>query len=105
MGQGSGVARESEGGFCFNMGEGGERGGESRGVGRDHFLLWLLISLFKKGLWDARQGLVKSGADWGVEGIVRRVEGDLRGRIRREERKWGHHAALERWKGGLGLVR
>ena len=39
----------------------------------------------------------------GVEGIVRRVEGDLRGRMEREERKWGKHAARERWKGGLGL--
>ncbi|CAB1349446.1 unnamed protein product [Coregonus sp. 'balchen'] len=37
------------------------------------------------------------------EGIVRRVEQNLRGRMKREERKWGQHAARERWKGGLGL--
>uniref|UniRef100_A0A8K9V1F6 Reverse transcriptase domain-containing protein n=1 Tax=Oncorhynchus mykiss TaxID=8022 RepID=A0A8K9V1F6_ONCMY len=81
-----------------------ERGvGRAKGTDRDRFLLWLLMSLFKKGLWEARQNLVKTGRDWGVEGIVRRVEGDLRGKMKREERKWGKHAARERWKGGLGL--
>ena len=81
-----------------------ERGvGRARGTDRDRFLLWLLMSLFKRGLWEARQNMVKTGRDWGVEGIVRRVEGDLRGRMKREERKWGQHAARERWKGGLGL--
>ncbi|CAB1340571.1 unnamed protein product, partial [Coregonus sp. 'balchen'] len=49
------------------------------------------------------RNMVKTGRDWGVEGVVRRVEGDLRGRMKREERKWGQHAARERWKGGLGL--
>ena len=81
-----------------------ERGvGRAKGTDRDRFLLWLLMSLFKKGLWEARKNFVKTGRDWGVEGIVRRVEGDLRGRMKREERKWGKHAARERWKGGLGL--
>ncbi|CAB1323375.1 unnamed protein product, partial [Coregonus sp. 'balchen'] len=81
-----------------------ERGvGKARGAVRDRFLLWLLISLFKRGLWGARQKMERTGREGGVEGIVRRVEQNLRGIMKREERKWGQHAARERWKGGLGL--
>ncbi|CAB1334198.1 unnamed protein product [Coregonus sp. 'balchen'] len=65
-----------------------ERGvGKARGTVRDRFLLWLLISLFKRGLWEARQKMERTGRDGGVEGIVRRVEQNLRGRMKREERK------------------
>ena len=71
---------------------------------RTRFLLWLIMSLCKRGLWLAREDLVKYNRDWGAEGVVRRVEGDLVGRIKREMEKWGHHAALERWKGGMGLL-
>ncbi|CAB1325345.1 unnamed protein product [Coregonus sp. 'balchen'] len=78
--------------------------GRARGTVRDRFLLWLLISLFKQGLWEARQKLERTGGEGGVEGIVRRVERNLRGRMKGEEKKWGQHAARERWKGGLGLV-
>ena len=71
---------------------------------RSHFLLWLVVSLVKRGLWEARVDLVRRNREWGVEGVIRRVEGDIRGRVRREMRQWGQHAALERWKGGLGLI-
>ncbi|CAB1348842.1 unnamed protein product [Coregonus sp. 'balchen'] len=81
-----------------------ERGvGKASGTVRDRFLLWLLISLFKRGLWEARQKMERTGREGGVEGIVRRVEQNLRGRMKRKERKWGQNAARERWKGGLGL--
>ncbi|CAB1347396.1 unnamed protein product [Coregonus sp. 'balchen'] len=82
-----------------------ERGvGKARGTVRDRFLLWLLISLFKRGLWEARQKMERTGREGGVEGIVRRVEQNLRGRMKREERKWGQHAARERWRGCLSVV-
>ena len=70
---------------------------------RGRFLLWLIISIIKRCLWLARQDLVQRNRDWGVEGVVRRMEGDLVGRIKWDIEKWGYHAALERWKGGLGL--
>ncbi|CAB1312772.1 unnamed protein product [Coregonus sp. 'balchen'] len=82
-----------------------ERGvGKARGTVRDRFLLWLHISLFKRELWEARQKMERTGREGDVDGIVRRVEQHLRGRMKREERKWGQHAARERWKGGLELV-
>ncbi|CAB1340743.1 unnamed protein product [Coregonus sp. 'balchen'] len=51
-----------------------ERGvGKARGTVRDRFLLWLLISLFKQGLWEARQKMERTGREGGVEGIVSRI--------------------------------
>ena len=82
-----------------------ERGvGRVAGGVRSRFLLWLVVSLVKRGLWEARVDLVRRNREWGVEGVIRRVEGDIRRRVWREMRKWGQHAALERWKGGLGLI-
>ena len=51
-----------------------------RGRGRAGFLLWLLISVGKTILWDARQALVRHRVDWGVGGIVARVRAELRRR-------------------------
>ena len=70
---------------------------------RGRFLIWLIISIIKRNLWLARKDLVERNRDWGVEGVVRRMEGDLVQRIKWDVEKWGYHAALERWKGGLGL--
>ena len=38
--------------------------------GRKGFLLWLLLSIGKAALWDARAVLVKGNVDWGVGGVV-----------------------------------
>ena len=70
---------------------------------RDKFLLVLIISLYKKSLWEARQALVYRGKDWGVAGACRTAEQDLKERVRRDVVRWGMHTAKERWKGGLGL--
>lgn len=72
------------------------------GSGRGKFLIWLIMSLIKRGLWLARQDLVGKNRDGGVEGVIRRVEMNVKGRIERDTERWGKHAALERWKGGLG---
>lgn len=82
-----------------------ERGlGRAVGERRAKLLVWLVISLLKKGIWEKRRELVRAGRAWGVEGIVRRVEGELKSRIRWDIKRWGQHTALEHWKGGLGLV-
>ena len=72
------------------------------GLGSTMFLTWLIISLVKRGLWTARQDLVGKNKDSSVEGVVSRVELEIKGRVERDIRKWGKHAALERWKGGVG---
>ena len=75
------------------------------GRGRETFLLWLVISLAKRELWRARLDLVRSGKDGGVEGVYRAVVGLVERRVVMGVRRWGHHAARERWKGLFGLVR
>ena len=69
-----------------------------RGRGREGFLLWLLLSLGKAALWDARAVLVRSNVDWGVGGVVARVRGELGHMRKMEDDKYGYHAARERWK-------
>ena len=71
---------------------------------KSRFLLWFTISLLKRGMWLARQDLVQHNRDWGAEGVVRRVVGDLVGRIKWDMEKLGNDAAMEKWKGGLGLL-
>ena len=71
---------------------------------KSRFLLWLTISLLKRGMWLARQDLVQHNRDWGAEGVVRRVVGDLVGRMKWDMEKLGNDAAMEKWKGGLGLM-
>ncbi|KAK9543285.1 hypothetical protein VZT92_001076 [Zoarces viviparus] len=75
---------------------------EGGGLGSKHFLTWLIISLVKRSLWVARQDLVGKNRESRLEGVLKRVELDIKGRIERDIRKWGKHAALERWKGGFG---
>ncbi|KAJ3591978.1 hypothetical protein NHX12_007108 [Muraenolepis orangiensis] len=50
------------------------------------------------------QDLVSRNRDSGAEGVIRRVEAEVKGRVRRDIEKWGKHAALERWKGGFGWI-
>lgn len=67
--------------------------------GRVTFLRLFLVSLGKCGLWEARVQLLRSGVDLGVEGVVRRILWDLKGRMKRDVARHGYHAARERWKG------
>ena len=75
-----------------------------RGVGVGNVVtpMWTIVSLTKRFLWLARQELTKSNRESSVEGVVRRVQMEVKGRRERDIRKWGKHAALERWKGVCG---
>ena len=75
-----------------------------RGLGSGNFPMWYIISTTKRIMWSARQDQVKRNKDSSVEGIMRRVEADVKGKIKRDIEKWGKHAALERWKGGFGWI-
>ncbi|KAK1875554.1 putative ribonuclease H protein [Dissostichus eleginoides] len=68
------------------------------------FPVWLAVSLLKRHLWLARQDVVKNKCCSSIRGTVEKVKADMKGRMERDILKWGQHAALERWKGGLGLV-
>jgi len=68
------------------------------------FPVWLVVSLLKRNLWLARQDVVKNKCCSSIRGIIGKVRADMKGRMERDILKWGQHAALERWKGGLGLV-
>ncbi|CAB1347091.1 unnamed protein product, partial [Coregonus sp. 'balchen'] len=69
----------------------------------DFVVTWARV---ERGVGKAR-GMAENGKDRERRGCggdsEERVEQNLRGRMKREERKWGQHAARERWKGGLGL--
>ncbi|KAJ8352352.1 hypothetical protein SKAU_G00238280 [Synaphobranchus kaupii] len=65
---------------------------------KDWVLVLLVLSLIKKGLWDARCASVQSNVEVGVKGIMGCVRAELRWRFWVEERKWGYHAAKEKWK-------
>lgn len=75
------------------------------GAGKGKFPMWLIISWVKRNLWLARQELVQKNRETGVQGVMTRVVAEVMERIKRDIMRWGKHAALERWKGGLGLVR
>lgn len=67
---------------------------------RENFvLLWIVVSLGKVAVWDARAYLLKEGRVRGEREVHSRILGDLKGRIRRDIRSLGYHAAKERWKG------
>lgn len=70
-----------------------------KGEGKVVFMLWLIISLVKKGLWEERQIVSRGKGKRSAEGVIRGVEADLRGRIKWDIQRWGKHAARERWKG------
>ncbi len=61
-------------------------------------MLWLIMSLVKKGIWEERPELSRGKGRRSAERIVRGVEAELRGRIKWDVKRWGKHAAKERWK-------
>ncbi|KAK2912183.1 hypothetical protein Q8A73_006296 [Channa argus] len=67
-------------------------------------ILWLLLSLYKRGLWLARQELVRNGVEWSTEGVAKGVEWEVTERMKWDVDKLGYHAAKEKWKGGFGLL-
>ncbi|KAK2873846.1 hypothetical protein Q8A73_024358 [Channa argus] len=67
-------------------------------------ILWLLLSLYKRGPWLVRQELVRSGVEWSTERVAKGVESEVTERIKWEVDKLGYHAAKEKWKGGFGLL-
>ncbi|KAK2810877.1 hypothetical protein Q5P01_000336 [Channa striata] len=71
----------------------------SRGRG-----LWLLLSLYKRELWLARQALVRKGQQWSVERLLEKVKWEMKERMKWDVQKLGYHAAKERWKGGFGWL-
>ncbi|KAK2873855.1 hypothetical protein Q8A73_024367 [Channa argus] len=62
-------------------------------------ILWLLLSLYKRGPWLVRQELVRSGVEWSTERVAKGVESEVTERIKWEVDKLGYHAAKEKWKG------
>lgn len=66
--------------------------------GREGFLLWLVLSVGKAALWDARAVLIKSNVNWRVGGVVAKIREEVVQMRRMEEDKYGYHAARERWK-------
>ncbi|KAK2875306.1 hypothetical protein Q8A73_024276 [Channa argus] len=67
-------------------------------------ILWLLLSLYKRGLWLARQELVRNGVEWSTERVAKGVELEVTERMKWDVDKLGYHAAKEKWKGGFGLL-
>ncbi|KAK2912192.1 hypothetical protein Q8A73_006305 [Channa argus] len=67
-------------------------------------ILWLLLSLYKRGLWLARQELVRNGVEWSTERVDKGVEWEVTERMKWDVDKLGYHAAKEKWKGGFGLL-
>jgi len=67
-----------------------------RGEGKDVLLLWLIMSLIKKGLWEERKRIRRGKGKNSAEGLIRGVEAELKGRIRWDNQRWGKHAARER---------
>ncbi|KAJ8335383.1 hypothetical protein SKAU_G00387250 [Synaphobranchus kaupii] len=63
---------------------------------RDWERVLLVLSLFKKGLWDARSASIRAKVDVGAKGIVGWVRAELGWRFRVEEEKWGEEAGEEK---------
>ncbi|KAK2912149.1 hypothetical protein Q8A73_006262 [Channa argus] len=59
-------------------------------------ILWLLLSLYKRGPWLVRQELVRSGVEWSTERVAKGVESEVTERIKWEVDKLGYHAAKEK---------
>ncbi|KAJ8335374.1 hypothetical protein SKAU_G00387160 [Synaphobranchus kaupii] len=66
--------------------------------GRKIFLWWLVVSLVKFGLWEARGLLVRHNAKRGVKRVVGKVRSELGRRVQWEVTSMGYHKAKERWK-------
>lgn len=68
------------------------------GANAKSFVLWLLVSLIKFELWNSRNLLVKRGIVCTVDGLYRRLLWNLRGLVEGDIKRWGFHAAKEKWK-------
>ena len=58
----------------------------------------LVISLYKKALWDARCATVRTRVNAGVRAVQGWVGAELEWRFSIAKGRWGFHAAKERWK-------
>ena len=61
--------------------------------------MWLLVSVTKRELWNARTTLIRKGTNLDTEGMYRKICADLLFRMESDVIRWGYHAAKERWKG------
>ncbi|KAL6463240.1 hypothetical protein MHYP_G00276310 [Metynnis hypsauchen] len=60
--------------------------------------MWLLVSVTKRELWNARTSLIQKGTILDIVGIYRKICADLRFRMEHDVIRWGYHAAKERWR-------
>ncbi|KAL6476340.1 hypothetical protein MHYP_G00148500 [Metynnis hypsauchen] len=65
--------------------------------------MWLLVSVTKRELWNARTSLIQKGTILDIVGIYRKICADLRFRMEHDIIRWGYHAAKERWRDLLEL--
>ena len=66
---------------------------------KERDLAMLVVSLYKKALWDARCAAVRTGGSAGERAVGGWVRAELAWRFKIVTEKWGYHAARERWKG------
>ncbi|KAL7852905.1 hypothetical protein SRHO_G00186900 [Serrasalmus rhombeus] len=66
--------------------------------------MWLLVSVTKRELWNARTSLIQKGTILDIVGIYRNICADLRFRMEHDVIRWGYHAAKERWRDLLELT-
>ena len=59
----------------------------------------LVVTIYKKALWDARCATTRNAVNARVRGVEGWVRAELEWRFKGEMEKWGYHAAWERWKG------
>ncbi|KAL6476339.1 hypothetical protein MHYP_G00148380 [Metynnis hypsauchen] len=60
--------------------------------------MWLLVSVTKRELWNARTSLIQKGKILDIVGIYKKICADLRVRMEHDVIRWGYHAAKERWR-------
>ncbi|KAL7852927.1 hypothetical protein SRHO_G00187120 [Serrasalmus rhombeus] len=65
--------------------------------------MWLLVSVTKRELWNARTSLIHKGTILDIVGIYRKICADLRFWMEHDVIRWGYHAAKERWRDLLEL--
>ncbi|KAL6454983.1 hypothetical protein MHYP_G00365800 [Metynnis hypsauchen] len=57
--------------------------------------MWLLVSVTKRELWNARTSLIQKGTILDIVGIYKKICADLRFRMEHDVIRWGYHAAKE----------
>ncbi|XP_048854239.1 uncharacterized protein LOC125722031 [Brienomyrus brachyistius] len=61
--------------------------------------MWLLVSITKRELWNARTALIRRGVHLEAQGVFRKIRADLGFRMETDVIQRGYHEAKERWKG------